>query len=469
MIVNGRIAYKEVTRTGHLGNHWGPGSAVYWYPAFLAADALHSASPSLRRYARNGFSLPYNVAVVFASAVAGLATLLLAFAAARRISPDGIAALAAAGIWLGSPLAWYALKNSLTAHAVSALACGIVVLLAMRFRTKQTGARILAIGLAIGFAVAVRPENAPIALVPLLLLDEPRLWRSARSAALLAAGCLIGYLPQLVVNGFLYGSPIPYLARNGTEGMPWAPFEQVHLLGPLFSWYHGLVPWTPFLALGLVGLGFLWRDDRRLAAAAISVLAAEWLMNATLDRFFWGGFSFGQRRFDSCTIFFALGTAALLKRVPRGLAIVLTSLASLWTLSLFFAASKTLDLNRYYTPRELVAAQFATLSHPAPYLRYLSAVPGAARGAVSLVIVVVTIASAIGAVIAVRLRHRETPCVALACAYFAGLSIFFFRCGRNDAARIGRFSGLIAANRSLGPSAAWTDTKIGLLGRNSTI
>ncbi len=463
MIVNGRIAYKEVTGTGHLGNHWGPGSAVYWYPAFVAADALRSTIPSLRRYARNGFSLPYNVAVVFASAIAGLATLLVAFAAARQISPDRIAALVAAGIWLGSPLTWYALKNSLTAHAVSALACSVVVLLAMRFRTKQTDARVLAIGLAIGFAVAVRPENAPIVLVPLLLLHEPPLWRSPRRAALLAAGGMIGYLPQLVVNGFLYGSPIPFLARNSSEGMPWAPFEQVHLLAPLVSWYHGLVPWTPFLAFGLVGLGFLWRDDRRLAAAAVSVFAVEWLMNATLDRFFWGGFSFGQRRFDSCTIFFALGAASLLKRLPRWLAIALTSLTSLWTLSLFFAASKTLDLNRYYTPRELAATQLAALTRPATYLRYLSAVPSAARAAVSLVIVVMTIATAIVALLAMRLWRRETLRVGVACAYFAGLSIFFFRCGRNDAARIGEFSGLIAANRRLGASAAWTDTKIGLL------
>lgn len=462
LVENGRIAYKEVTPTDHLGNHWTVGSALYWFPSFVAGDAIRSLVPPLSSFRRDGYSLPYNVAVVFASAFAGLLTMLLCFFAARRIADQVVSAAVACGVWLGSPVIWYALKNSLMAHVTSALASSVVVILAMRARERQTDARVFAIALATGVAFAVRPQNAPIVLVPLILLDAPRIWRSWQTVASFVLGGILGMLPQLVVNGFLYGAPVPTGGASG--GMwPWASFERVWFVESLFSWFHGVVPWTPFLAIGIVGFAFLWRDDRRLAVAAIAVFGIEWLANATLDRYFWSGYSFGQRRFDNCTILFALGAAALLRRVPKWLAVALVAITSAWTLSLLIASSLLLDLNRYYALPEILSAQLAALARVDRYAVPLSFVPPPARGAVAFVLLVMAILTAGAAWAAWKSRRRENLLIATAAAYLIGASLFLAWCGARDASRIASYAELIAYNRQLGTLSGWTETKIELL------
>jgi hypothetical protein len=73
---------------------------------------------------------------------------------------------------------------------------------------------------------------------------------------------------------------------------------------------------------------------------------------------------------------------------------------------------------------------------------------------------VLTVIAAGGALLA---RRRENWSVGVLAFYIVGLSIWFFRCGRNDASRLGAYSRLIAANRALGPTAAFSATKVGLL------
>ncbi|MEO8033330.1 MAG: hypothetical protein ABI837_02785 [Acidobacteriota bacterium] len=67
---------------------------------------------------------------------------------------------------------------------------------------------------------------------------------------------------------------------------------------------------------------FLYRGP---GISAVKMFGIRWAMNSLLDRTFWSGASFGPRRFDNCTIFFLLGLAAILVRMPRWAAVVLTS------------------------------------------------------------------------------------------------------------------------------------------------
>jgi hypothetical protein len=453
MIGHGIIQFKNPTRNGHLGDHWTVGCAVLWYPAYIVAGALR-ATTSLERFPRNGISLPYNVAAVMTSALMALVALMAGFNAARTRYGDAAALVASIGFWLGSPLLWYALRNGLMAHASSAAVSAIAVLLATRLRDGADRQRLFEFGLAIGVACAVRPQNAPLLLLPFCFASQRSL--ILRRSWIVITGALLGALPQFVVSTFVDGSPLGFAFVSSSDpGRPWHAFERFWLWEPLFSWFHGLVPWTPFLAVAIAGFFFLLRDDRGLGLAAIYVFVSQWLINAAFERSFWGGLAFGQRRFDSCTIFFILGAAALFARVPRWVAIAIMSPLCAWTLSLFAAAS-SLDLNRYYTPGELWSAQIAALRSPG-WLRPLAFVPATMRWPVLLACVAAILVAMTVLLIPARAR------MAAASAYLAAISIFFVWCGSHDKVHLTAYRDLIAYNRALGPFAGGAANRVELL------
>jgi hypothetical protein len=433
MIRGDTIAFTNVTPNGHLSDHWTVGPAVAWLPAYVSADAARGALPMLRGFPRNGFSLPYAIAILASSAMAGLLVLLLGVYAAVPITSRFVATLAAIGIWFGSPLLWYSLRHATMGHAVSAAACTVVVVIASSLRREITSWKIFAAGLACGFAFAVRPQNLTFVLLPMIVAGSlPLLQRSW----LAAIGFVVGALPELVVSQVLYGRPLAFASSGGAND--WHSFERIRPLLTLISWYHGMWTWTPLLALSLIGLLLLWRDDRRLAAAGIVTFLLQWLIIAAFDRSFWGMLAFGQRRFDSCTIFFLIGLAAFLTRLPRWLAAIIAGAGSAWTMMLFFAA-RHLDLNEYIAPRRLWDAALFAIRHD-DHFQFLQSVPPQARVAV-FVMTLIAIAAFALAVLAIR-AHPAVPA-----AYLIAISALLAWCGSHDAERIERYRPLIEASR----------------------
>ena len=327
-------------------------------------------------------------------------------------------------------------------HALSAAVCALVVVASLRNE-------FLAAGVAAGLAFAIRPQNATFILVPILIAGLPALWKCV-------GGFLAGALPQLVVATVLYGSPITLLniapGNANRSFMAWRAFERVWPWQPLFSWYHGLATWTPLLAISIIGLPFLFRAHRGLAIAAVYSIAAQWVINATVDRFFWSGSSFGQRRFDNCTIFFLLGAAALFAHLPRWLAALIAAVTSLWTMALFFAAS-VIDLNRYYGPKELIDAAL----HAPIQIGFLVSVPTGFKLRVLVIFTAVTIAYALFAFL---LRFRPGITAAIYCIVIA---VFFAFCGANDSAKMSAWSDVIARNRAIEPYSGAVHDRLALL------
>lgn len=469
-IRDGRIFHKEITATDHLGNHWTSAPAVFWLPSYLAGSFLQPLIPALRSFPANGVSLPWSLPVLLASALAGLFTLLVGYRLSRTLYGELPSAVAALGIWLGSPLMWYSLRNSSMSHAVSSLACAVVVATAVRLRSGITFERLFAAGLAAGFAFAVRPQNGPFAFVVLLVLPWGE-WAVVlkRSSALILGG-LIGALPQFIVSSFLYGSPWGYLTLSSRDASsPWAPFQKVWIWEPMLSWFHGLVPWTPFLALAIAGFFCLYREDRPLAFAAVFSFSSQWLINAAFERSFWGAFAFGQRRFDNCTVFFLLGAAAILTRLPRAAGLLITSVLSAWTLGLFLISTRLLDLNVYYTPAEIMAVLGTAAGDLPSFFVPLGAVPPGMRALVALLITGLLLGWLAGlAGLRLLAGKREAVLSGLSAIYLIVVSGFFFFCGMNDAAKLPEFTSLIEYNRRLGVLSGFADTRIELLKQELT-
>jgi hypothetical protein len=299
------------------------GAPVAWAP-FLALGHAGAALRNAhgRDTAYDGFSDPYFHAVALANLLIGWAGLLVLDRILRRWFFPWIAFLAVSGTALGSFLVWYLTYHAIYTHALTfSLATLFVKLWIDGPKNRRDYA---ALGLVLGLSVLVRWQNAVLVLLPAWTLSrelrrERRISVALSSGASFGVAALFAVLPQLLIwkaifDRFYVGVPL------GADYMRWGdPF----LTEILFSSRHGLFAWSPLLLVSAIGfLGFLRREPRLgfpLAALGLVV----WYVNSVVADW-WGGGSFGGRRFDSILPLFALGLGAaiswasgMVERHPR--------------------------------------------------------------------------------------------------------------------------------------------------------
>jgi hypothetical protein len=98
----------------------------------------------------------------------------------------------------------------------------------------------------------------------------------------------------------------------------------------LFSTRNGWFSWTPVQAVGIVGLLLSLRRTPRLSGVLLfGVLLQVWTNGAVWD--WWGGASFGGRRFDSCLVAVAYGLGFLFTLRFRLVSLVVAALVVVCT------------------------------------------------------------------------------------------------------------------------------------------
>lgn len=368
MITDGYTEFKELTPVGALANHWWPGAAILSSPAYLVS---HLASlglpgpwfPDDGFFGLDLFTLSW-CSVLFAALAA-----ILAWLAIAEIDPQdrpGLAALALLLTWLGTPLFWYAFRMPLGTHAAGAVMVGAFTLLVIRvLRRRATSGYLL--GLALGLCALVRLQHAVLAFVLLwagLRTKQPRrFWISA------LAGVSIPAMIQGLGWWAIYGVPLGPLVRGALGGSTWRPFQAFRVLPVLASPWHGLLSWSPVFALcfgGWMLLALARRpaaDDSRRSVGVMLLLifVLELVANSTLDRYWWGGLSFGPRRFVDLAAPAAVGLYVALTTRRRWIVIVLGAAATTWTVGLMVSAGLgALDLSQYVDWRRLAGAALVT-------------------------------------------------------------------------------------------------------------
>jgi hypothetical protein len=285
--------------------------------------------------AYDGFSDPYFHAVALANLLFGWAGMLVCDRLLRHWFPPWVSFLAVTGAVTGSFLAWYLTYHAIYTHALTFLLAS--VFLKKWIDGPKDVAGYARLGLVLGLAACVRWQNLVFAILPAWnLLGElvrRRFATAFASGLAFAATSFLGLLPQLVswkiiFDRFYVGVPLgPDYVRLGD------PF----LSEILFSSRHGLFSWSPVLLLSAIGfVGFVKRARRvGLLLAAVAVIV--WYVNSSVADW-WGGGSFGGRRFDSVLPIFALGlgwmtawAAEFVERRPRwvvGLALALLVLSN---------------------------------------------------------------------------------------------------------------------------------------------
>jgi hypothetical protein len=279
------------------------GQALAWAPAFALAHVGTLLAHVLgSRLLADGFSAPYLSAVTTATFLLAFGGLLLVEARLRRSHGAGVALVATLGLWLATPLHFYAVANPFMSHGCSTAAACALVFFWLRGRERDDPRDFLLAGLCGGLLALIRLQDAVLLALPILDLALRRPPRAIVCAARFLVGPALGGVLQLLVWLRMYG--LAFVSVTAEQN--WVAWGDSQWLQVLFSPRHGLFTWTPLFLVAALGLLGVLRRDRTLGVLALLGFAlSAWANGLLLD--WWGSDAFGQRRLLCLLPLLALG------------------------------------------------------------------------------------------------------------------------------------------------------------------
>ena len=283
------------------------GAAVLWLPFYLVA---HGCVLVMRLvgvpFVPDGISAPYAAGVAFGSIFMSWMGCLMVHRALRGLFSGRTAFFATLIVAMGSPLLWYLTGEAWMSHGPSFFAAAVVLYAWQSTSGKRSWRGWAGLGASIGLAMLVRPSQAVLLFLP--LADGVRFGRAGEKAPAVVLRLLVCMVSAGVVFSWQL---VVWWMRSGAAAPPGNPMEWSHpaILSLLFSSRHGIVAWHPLLAFGFIGAPMLWKRSRPMAICLSAVLVLSLYVNASIASW-WGGASFGMRRFVGVLPFLAPGIAA---------------------------------------------------------------------------------------------------------------------------------------------------------------
>jgi hypothetical protein len=270
----------------------------------------------------NGLSWPYELAYCTGSQLLGVCGLYLCYRGAKARFGAFPAIASVVGIWFASPNLYYLAVVPSMSHAVSQFLVSAALHLALTKSWLEKRGLQFQLGVILGLAALVRPQNALFVLVLFaLVLVQWRAAKQVRWADLLAWGpivvvMLFMLLLQLLVYRIEFGNltQTPYLIEGDmTQNQASFTWLQPHIMSVFFSGFHGLFAWHPILLLALVGICVYASQDRQFLALLLGFALQVYVVASWHN--WWQGASFGGRMFCSSSYIFVMGLAALWRGV----------------------------------------------------------------------------------------------------------------------------------------------------------
>lgn len=261
----------------------------------------------LARGHEDGAPLFLSLAPSLANLSFGLAGVLLVFRILEELFDSTVALCTSVLLLFGTFLFAQMTGVAGTAPTVAFFAAALVVAVWWPARFDLHASRALRLGLLLGMAAAVRPQNGLLLLLPAASLLAGRRHETGRRArtGLVVLG---GFAAGLLAFGVAFG-PLPLGSAGAGEAL--RHLLRPHLLQTFFSSRNGLLFWTPVLWGGFLGFVWLVRRDSFTGLA----LAAPLLLMSYLNSCAGGGDDVASGRFASALPLLALGLGASLASV----------------------------------------------------------------------------------------------------------------------------------------------------------
>lgn len=285
------------------------GPALLQLPFFLVAEAIEGFG------ATDGWTRTHHQAIEVAGIFYWTAGLLLIALALRRWRPttNGIALFVMACVAFGTNTFYYAFRSSGYSHVYSFFLVAMALYAALGDHggpMRPVKRRVFLAACAM--IVLVRPSDvlAMLALLALLFLERPALFRSPRFYVEGAVLTLLVLLPQLAYWKFVHGSWVTY--SYGEESFSnWAdPKWTEVLMSPL----NGLLPHAPVFFLFPFALVVVFMQER-IKALLLFLLFLLMIYSCAAWHSWHFGCGYGMRPMVQFVPFLAMGLWALFDRM----------------------------------------------------------------------------------------------------------------------------------------------------------
>jgi hypothetical protein len=297
-----QIQKTSITSVGKTNNPHPPGTAIVWFPAFIAADILSSVF----KLPQNGFADMYQVFCGIWSVGITIIGLLLCEKVVHQITKNRQASFVSTVlIFLASPLLFYGSYDVLNSHFASFFLANLFWYLLL---VKQNNWKVSVIlGVVVGLATLVRLQNSLLLIVAVVYVFWRKKMLIKYHSLILGTTFLLTISPLFFIWLNIYGIPIPAEYKN------W--WLQTNLLGSLFHKTNGLFSRTPILLISLLGLKSFADRSRRIAMLMFFFFFTQ-LIVITLHGG-WSAAAYGGRMYTSSLPFFAISLSYLLIRIQK--------------------------------------------------------------------------------------------------------------------------------------------------------
>ncbi len=299
------------------------GTAVLWVPFHAATHAWLGVLNLLGAgYERDGYAMPYQVAVGVGTVLYGFVAFVLIARVLRCYFSPQLALATVLALCGGTFLLWYLAVESSMTHGTSLFATTLFLYLWHQTRQRRTVAHWAVLGGVAGLMAMVRWADVLFILLPALEAIR-RYWGMARQRDSTGMALALRHHGVFIGTAVFSFSPQLLFWRIGQGGWLAMPADRYNMgwgspqvLDVLFSPNHGLLSWTPLLYLAVLGLPLFIRRAPAVGGLLTVGFLAQLYIHSIM-RIWWGGSAFGARRFASSALVFAVGLASMLGWLRR--------------------------------------------------------------------------------------------------------------------------------------------------------
>lgn len=311
------------------------GLAIMHAPAFLIAHGFVTMTGGVA----DGFSMPYQVAMIISGQVFSLAGLWFARKVLLYFFKEGLACIVLLLIVFGTNYFHTTVYGGNMPHNTLFTLLALMVWAIIKWEEQGKAGFIILIGLCGGFITLIRPTEIIVFLLPLLwgvssLPSMKAHWqlivKRRKQLVLFFAAIILAGLPQLIYWKLVAGSFFYYSHPAGVGLF----FDAPHLTEVLVGFRKGWLIYTPIMTFALAGFIALYKKQRNLFLPILVYTVVNIYLVSCWSCWWYGGGDFSQRALVSSYAVLMLPLGFLIQRLKSAvlkglLAVVFVGLIAL--------------------------------------------------------------------------------------------------------------------------------------------
>jgi hypothetical protein len=312
------------------------GIAIMYSPFFLGGHAI----ATLTDYEANGFSKPYQWAIIIAGIFYTLLGVWLLRKFLNTLFTDNVTAITLLLIFLGSNVFFFCTWGNDAPHIYIFTLYAAILWLTSKWMTVPKTKYAIALGILSGVTMITRASEVLILLIPVFwgiwnpasLLSKLKLaWQRKKDVIFFALFIIVGLLPQLIYWKFATGQWIYNAYDDPQSGFN---FDQPRLAYILLGFRKGFYVYSPIMLIATIGFYQLAKHKRELFLPVLLFL----LTNVYLIASYSSLISYGWRAFVQAHAVMAVPLACFVnwgiqqRKLSKTLVLVMLSLLLLLNL-----------------------------------------------------------------------------------------------------------------------------------------